>query len=145
MLAAVPELGGNIDVVLPSVIKVVDMLELDCMLELLLDAPLLDPVDGPETPVGVIHFDAGPCAVRLVAEDHWNSAQGIAYGLMHGVTLQSLFSAKMAFVHSIGPRNGPSMSRLKHERKSSRRPTSSVVSLVSVCRQGKVRKTEDFA
>lgn len=69
MLPSIPELGGNIDVVLPSVLKVVDKLELDCTLELLLDAPLLDPVDGPETPVGVVHFDAGACAVRLVTED----------------------------------------------------------------------------
>lgn len=70
MLTIVLELEGDADVVLPEVFEVVDRLELVCMLEVLADAPSLDPVDGPETPVGVIHFDAGACAVRLVAEDH---------------------------------------------------------------------------
>lgn len=76
ILPAVTELCENVDVVLPSVLEVVDMLELDCVLELLLNAPLLDPIDGPETPVGVVLFDAGACAVQLVAEDHWNFMQG---------------------------------------------------------------------
>jgi hypothetical protein len=44
-------------VVLPMMFEVVDMLEL------LLDAPVLDPVAGPETPVGVVHLHIGASAV----------------------------------------------------------------------------------
>jgi hypothetical protein len=76
MLTIVLELEADTEVVLPRVFEVVDRLELICMLEVLVDAPLLDPVDGPETPVGVVHFDAGAFAVRLVAEDHSIFVQG---------------------------------------------------------------------
>lgn len=44
-------------VILPMIFEVVDMLEL------VLDGPVLDPVAGPETPVGVVHLHIGARAV----------------------------------------------------------------------------------
>lgn len=52
---AVEELWISAEAILPSVFEVVDKLELDCILEVTLDGPLLDQVDGAETPVGVFH------------------------------------------------------------------------------------------
>lgn len=72
IMLAVLELGDRPVVLFPRILKFMGMVELDCLLELVLEGPLLDPVDGPETSVGVVHLDVGAYAVRIVGRrDLW--------------------------------------------------------------------------